>query len=44
MGMEEAVPRYLGVFLPFIATLICAHYIVTGATCSSARGSPDRSS
>lgn len=26
--MEEAVGRYLGVFLPFIATLICAHYIV----------------
>jgi hypothetical protein len=26
--MEEAVPRYLGVFLPFIATLIVAHYIV----------------
>ena len=26
--MEEALGRYLGVFLPFIATLICAHYIV----------------
>jgi len=26
--MEDAVARYLGVFLPFIATLICAHYIV----------------
>jgi len=26
--MEEAVGRYLGVFLPFIATLICAHYIL----------------
>jgi hypothetical protein len=26
--MEEAVLRYIGVFLPFIATLICAHYIV----------------
>ncbi|HEV2249734.1 MAG TPA: hypothetical protein VGT60_04425 [Candidatus Limnocylindria bacterium] len=26
--MEEAVGRYLGVFLPFIATLISAHYIV----------------
>jgi len=26
--MEEAAGRYLGVFLPFIATLICAHYIV----------------
>ena len=26
--MEEAVGRYLEVFLPFIATLICAHYIV----------------
>jgi hypothetical protein len=26
--MEEAVGRYLGVFLPFIATLVCAHYIV----------------
>jgi hypothetical protein len=28
MGMEEAVSRYLGVFLPFIATIICAHYVV----------------
>lgn len=27
MGMEEAVLRYLGVFLPFVATLVCAHYI-----------------
>ena len=26
--MEEAVLRYLGVFLPFIATLICAHYVI----------------
>ena len=26
--MEEAVGRYLSVFLPFIATLICAHFIV----------------
>ena len=26
--MEEAIGRYLEVFLPFIATLICAHYIV----------------
>ena len=26
--MEEAVGRYLNVFLPFIATLICAHFIV----------------
>jgi hypothetical protein len=26
--MEDVVGRYLGVFLPFIATLICAHYIV----------------
>ena len=26
--MEEAAGRYLGVFLPFIATLMCAHYIV----------------
>jgi hypothetical protein len=26
--MEEAAGRYLGVFLPFIASLICAHYIV----------------
>ena len=26
--MEEAVGRYLGVFLPFIATLVCVHYIV----------------
>jgi hypothetical protein len=28
MGMEEAALRYLGVFLPFVATLVCAHYIV----------------
>ena len=28
MGMEEAFGRYLEVFLPFIAALICAHYIV----------------
>jgi len=26
--MEEAVGRYLGVFLPFVATLVCAHLIV----------------
>jgi hypothetical protein len=26
--MEEAAGKYLDVFLPFIATLICAHYIV----------------
>jgi hypothetical protein len=26
--MEEAVLRYVGVFLPFVATIICAHYIV----------------
>ncbi len=26
--MEEAALRYIGVFLPFVATLICAHYIV----------------
>lgn len=26
--MEEAVERYLGVFLPFLATLVCAHFIV----------------
>lgn len=26
--MEEAAVRYIGVFLPFVATLICAHYIV----------------
>ena len=26
--MEEAIGRYLGVFLPFIATLVAAHYIV----------------
>jgi hypothetical protein len=26
--VEEAVGRYLGVFLPFIAALVCAHYIV----------------
>ena len=26
--MEEAALRYIGVFLPFIATLICAHYVV----------------
>ena len=27
MGTEEAVGRYLGVFLPFIATVVCAHAI-----------------
>ena len=26
--MEEPIARYLGVFLPFIATLICAHYVM----------------
>ena len=26
--MEEGFGRYLSVFLPFIATLICAHFIV----------------
>ena len=26
--MEDATLRYLGVFLPFVATVICAHYIV----------------
>ena len=26
--MEEALGRYLGVFLPFIATLVCAYFIV----------------
>lgn len=26
--MEEAVGRYLGVFLPFMAMLVCAHYIL----------------
>ena len=26
--MEDATLRYLGVFLPFVATLICAHCIV----------------
>ncbi len=26
--MEEAALRYVGVFLPFVATLICAHFIV----------------
>ena len=28
MGMEEPIARYLGVFLPFVATLICAHYVM----------------
>lgn len=27
MGTEEAVGRYLGIFLPFIATVACAHLI-----------------
>jgi len=27
LGTEEAVGRYLGVFLPFIATVACAHLI-----------------
>ena len=27
MGTEEAVGRYLGVFLPFVATVVCAHLI-----------------
>jgi hypothetical protein len=26
--VEEAIARYLGVFVPFIATLVCAHYIL----------------
>jgi hypothetical protein len=26
--MEEAIQRYLGVFVPFLATLVCAHFIV----------------
>lgn len=26
--MEEALTRYLGVFVPFLATLVCAHYIL----------------
>lgn len=26
--MEEAIGRYLGVLLPFMATLVCAHLIV----------------
>lgn len=26
--MEEAALRYLGVVLPFVATLVCGHYIV----------------
>lgn len=26
--MEEAVVRYLGVLLPFVATLVCGHYIL----------------
>ena len=28
MGTEEAVGRYLGVFLPFIATVACGYLIV----------------
>ena len=28
MGMEEPIARYLGVFLPFVATLILAHYVM----------------
>jgi len=27
VGTEEAVGRYLGIFLPFIATVACAHLI-----------------
>jgi len=27
VGTEEAVGRYLGVFLPFVATVVCAHLI-----------------
>jgi hypothetical protein len=27
MGIEEAVGRYLDVFLPFVATVVCAHLI-----------------
>lgn len=42
--MEDATLRYLGVFLPFVATLICAHFIVrTGGSDLAARielGSP----
>ena len=26
--MEEAIGRYLSVFLPFIAALVCAHHVV----------------
>jgi hypothetical protein len=26
--LEEAITRYLGVFAPFVATLVCAHYIL----------------
>lgn len=26
--MEETLTRYLGVFAPFVATLVCAHYIL----------------
>lgn len=36
--MEEALTRYLGVFAPFLATLVCAHYIVrTSASAQMAR-------
>jgi len=27
MGTEDAIGRYLGVFVPFIATVACAHLI-----------------
>ena len=27
MGTEDAIGRYLGVFLPFVATVACAHLI-----------------
>jgi hypothetical protein len=26
--VEEAIARYLGIFIPFVATLVCAHYII----------------
>ena len=26
--MEDAIVRYLGVLLPFVATLVCGHYIL----------------
>jgi len=27
VGTEDAIGRYLGVFLPFVATVVCAHLI-----------------